>query len=142
MNTFGSAPATDGLVALNGVPVAILRWPEEVDRDRVLAREGRLRLLLVAAGAAAPSEWDAFTDWIRLPAADEDIWNRVAGLQRRVRRVPFPRLDEYGVLWRDSEWVCLSPLEARLFAVLLEKPGNVCSRQSLSRSAWPDGCRR
>jgi Transcriptional regulatory protein, C terminal len=139
MQIVGTANVTDALASLNAVPVEIVRWPEELDRDSELAREGRLRLLLVAPGAAPPSEWDTDTDWIRLPAIDEDIWSRVAGLRRRVQQLPLPRLDEYGVLWRDPSWVCLSPTEARLFELLLEKPGRVCSREGLARSGWPEG---
>jgi two-component system OmpR family response regulator len=139
MSTVGTATVIDALASLSDVPVAIVRWPEEIDRDCTLAREGRLRLLLVAPTAAPPPEWDAVTDWIRLPAADEDIWSRVAGLRRRVRRLPLPRLDEHGLVWRGASWVGLSPTEARLFAVLLDKPGTVCSRDSLARCASPDG---
>jgi DNA-binding response OmpR family regulator len=56
-----------------------------------------------------------------------------------VRRLPLPRLDEYGVLWRDPSWVSLSPIEGQILATLLEKPGVVCSRETLARNAWPDG---
>jgi hypothetical protein len=138
MQTVGAARATDELVALSHVPVEILRWPEERERDAVLASEGRLRLLLVDPYATPPARWDPSMDWIRLPAPDEDVWRRVAALQGRQRRVP-PRLDEYGLLWRDRTWVSLSRVEALVFGVLLERHGRVCSRERLARTAWPDG---
>ena len=56
MQIVSSATVTDALASMNDVPVAIVHWPEELDRDSALAREGRLRLLLVApAGAPRPS---------------------------------------------------------------------------------------
>jgi hypothetical protein len=124
---------------LSRVAVEIVRWPEEIDRASALAGEGRLRLLLVAPAATPPGHWDPAMDWIRLPADDEDIWRRVAGLQRRVEQRPSPRLDDWGVLWREPAWVSLAPTEARILAILLEKPGRVCSRERLARTAWPDG---
>ncbi len=139
MLTAGIATPTDALVSAGHVPVELVHWPEELDRNRTLARTGQLRLLLVSATAAPPPDWDPFMDWIRLPAADVDIWRRVAGLQHRVRQLPEPRLDEYGLLWRGSNWVGLAPIEARVFAVLLERPGCVSSRERLERAAWPDG---
>ncbi len=33
------------------LPVSLVHWPEERERERVLARDGQLRLLLVAPGA-------------------------------------------------------------------------------------------
>jgi hypothetical protein len=137
-HTVRDATTAAGLVSTHGMSVEILRWPEELVRDAALARQGRPRLLLVAPSAAPPSDWDPHTDWIRLPAADEDIWRRVAGLQDRLRQPSPPRLDEFGLVWRDRSWVSLSPVEARIFAVLLEKPGSVRSRTNLARSAWPD----
>ena len=130
---------TYGTALLRDVPVAIVRWPEEADRLGALARVGHLRLLLVAPEITPPLEYDSCTDWIRLPASDEDIHQRVKGLRQRARRLPPPTLDKYGVLRREPLWVCLSPVETRILAALLEKPGSVCSRQNLAMSGWSEG---
>ncbi len=73
MHTAGIAAANDAAVSLCDIPVAVLRWPEENQRDAALARQRHLRLLLVAPDAAPPRAWDSLSDWIRLPATDEDI---------------------------------------------------------------------
>lgn len=141
MLTAGIATATDALVSTSHVPVELVHWPEELERNRTLAQDGHLRLLLVSPTAAPPTDWDPFMDWVRLPADDIDIWRRVVGLQQRMRQLPPPRLDEHGLLWRGPNWVGLAPIEARILAVLLEKPGCVFSRERLERGAWPDGVR-
>jgi hypothetical protein len=138
MLSAGIATATDALVSVSHVPVELVHWPEELDRNRELAHSGQLRLLLVSPAAPPPPDWDPYMDWIRLPATDTDIWRRVIGLQHRVRQLPPPRLDEHGLLWREPSWVSLAPIEARILAVLLEKPGCVFSRERLERAAWPD----
>jgi DNA-binding response OmpR family regulator len=46
-------------------------------------------------------------------------------------------LDEDGVLHVDDRWVAVSPLEARLLAELLERPGTLVRRPDLVRAAWP-----
>ena len=139
MQTTAIATATDALVSVSRVPVELVHWPEELDRNTTLAQLGQLRLLLVSPAAPPPPDWDPHMDWIRLPATDVDIWRRVAGLQYRVRQLPPPVLDEYGLLRRGDLWVSLAPIEARIFGVLLEKPGSVFGRERLERSAWPGG---
>jgi len=107
----GIAAPSDALVALSTIPVEIVPWPNELEREAELARAGRLRLLLVPAHATPPSQWDPFMDWIHLPTTDEDIWSRVTALQLRVQTSPPPRLDDYGVLWRDQSWVSVAPAD-------------------------------
>jgi hypothetical protein len=141
MLTPGIATATDALASVSAVPVELVRWPDEIDRNNDLTRSGHLRLLLVSPTAPPPPDCDPHMDWIRLPADEVDIWRRVVGLQDRVRQLPQPRLDEHGLLRRGSSWVGLAPIEARIFAVLLAKPGCVFGRERLERSAWPEGAK-
>lgn len=129
VSDLGSADAT----------VAMLHWPDDGERAETLTRAGAPVLLLVAEGVSPPDDWDGLTDWIRLPADPEDIWTRVIALQRRARRRPAPRLDDFGVIWHGRAWVALSPVEARLVAPMLERPGEVLSRRQLARAVWPDG---
>lgn len=64
-------------------------------------------------------------------------------LQERARLVaPRPTglvLDGDGVLRDGDRWVALPPLEARLFAVLLEQSGAVVHRAVLTDTGWPAG---
>jgi DNA-binding response OmpR family regulator len=48
-------------------------------------------------------------------------------------------LDGDGVLRHGDRWVALPPLEARLFAVLLEQSGAVVHRAVLTDVGWPAG---
>jgi DNA-binding response OmpR family regulator len=123
------------------VDVVLLRWPAELARRDELAAAGQLRLLLVEGEVAPPVVQDELEDWIRVPALDEDLRNRVDGLRRRVegRATPVPELDEDGVLRIGGRWVSLPPVEARLMAALLDRYGAVVSRDALARSGWPAG---
>jgi len=132
------ATASDALVSTSPVPVELVHWPEELARNDALARARQLRLLLVAPLTAPPTEWDPLMDWIRLPADDIDIWRRLVGLQHRVRQLPPPTLDEFGLLRRGRCVGEPGPDRGADLAVLLEKPDCVFSRERLERSAWPD----
>src|SRR5262245_21819671 len=138
MSSATIAPRSRALAAGGSVRVEIVSWPDERARDDELARAGRLRLLLVEESAVPPSHWDPTMDWIRLPATDDDICSRVRALQHRAEGSHQPRLDDFGVLWRNGAWVSLAPMEAQLLAVLLDSPGRVCGRTRLAK-AWPDG---
>ncbi len=138
MHRLDDAASPDRLDSTD-VTVAIVDWPDERERAAALTHAGTPKLLLVAEGVSPPDDWDGLTDWIRLPADPQDIWARVAALQRRARRRPPPRLDEFGVVWRGRHWVALAPVEARVVAPLLERPGEVFSRRQLARLVWPEG---
>ena len=119
--------------------VAILAWPDQVDEAAACARVAQPRLLLVASDADPPADWDGLTDWIRLPVDQRDLCARVAALQRLAsRRAPAPVLDEHDVLWRGEHWLALSPIEARIVEVLLDRCGEVVARDVLASAAWPD----
>ncbi len=120
--------------------VAHVRWPDERARRERLARQGQPRLLLVEAGTPPPVEVDDLEDWIRLPADDVDVRARAEHLSARSQRHAgaSPSLDG-GVLRVGQAWVALSPLEARLTAILLERMGAVVSRDTLARTGWPAG---
>jgi hypothetical protein len=139
MNTT-EAPERTTSVSGADIDVALVRWPEEAERSVALAAAGAAQLLLVEPGADLPETWGQLTDWIRMPADHEDVWIRIATLQRRAAP-PAPRLDEFDVLWRGTSWVALSPLEARIVATMLENPVTVLERATISAAAWPDGGR-
>lgn len=121
--------------------VVLLRWPHEKERRDALVRMSTPRLLLVEGGVPAPDLADCLEDWVRVPAADEDVKARLRGLARRCRAhtSALPVLDCDGVLRFASGWVSLPPVEGRLTAALLERFGAVVSRDELGRAGWPDG---
>jgi hypothetical protein len=138
MHRINDAALPDRLGA-GDATVAIVNWPQDRELVADLARKGTPKLLLVAAEANPPDDWDRLTDWIRLPAGYDDIRMRAAVLQRRAQRRPHPSIDDFGVVWRGDSWVALSPVEARLLSPLLASPGRVMSRRNLVGAAWPDG---
>jgi DNA-binding response OmpR family regulator len=122
--------------------VAHVRWPGERARRELLAHRGQPRLLLLDEGTPPPGEVDELEDWIRLPADDVDVKARVEHLiQRSQRHLPVTPSLENGVLRVRETWVALSPLEARLTAILLERMGAVVSRDTMARTGWPEGTR-
>ena len=108
----------------------MVRWPLEQEMRSSLASEGRPRLLLLEDGPP-PVVTDPLEDWIRLPADDSEMWARVESLRQRWEAPRKPRLDENGVLTWGDRWVALSPIEARLTAVMLEKFSSMVSPHSL-----------
>jgi DNA-binding winged helix-turn-helix (wHTH) protein len=119
-------------------PIPILNWPEDAAENAALARERRPRLLLVARGAEVPVDFDGLSDWVRKPAEARDIYARVEVLQRRVERPFGVHIDADGLLRRGRAWIALSPVEARLMAALLAKPGAVVGRGDLLAAGWPE----
>lgn len=120
--------------------VAHIRWPGERTRRELLRRQRWPRLLLLEAGTPPPDQVDDLEDWIRLPADEVDLEARTRDLILRSRRqFEAPPSLEAGVLRVGPDWVTLSPLEARLTAVLLERQGAVVSRETLVRTGWPSG---
>ena len=127
----------------------MLRWPEEEARRSRISEAGEPRLLLVPDGQEPPPVSDCLEDWIRVPAAENEVKARVDALAVRSQAhttnghngpVPTgPVLDDFGVLRVDGSWVALPPLEARLAQALLERLGAVTSRELLIRAGWPTG---
>lgn len=121
--------------------VALVRWPDDGDRRELLVTQGVPRLLLVRDGSDPPPPPDCLEDWIRVPADEREVRDRVDYLRRRsgYHEDAAPALDEHGVLRYHGRWVSLPPVEARLMTALLERLGSVVSRDALSRAGWPGG---
>lgn len=130
----------------------MLRWPEEESRRTRIREAGEPRLLLVADGEDPPPVGDCLEDWIRVPAAEDEVKARVDALAVRslahhstnghdgdLAAPAGPVLDDFGVLRVNGSWVALPPLEARLAEALLERLGAVTSRDLLIRAGWPNG---
>jgi DNA-binding response OmpR family regulator len=119
--------------------VALIRWPTDTGRRERLSAAGEARLLLVEDGFAPPPVLDCLEDWIRVPAADEDVQARLHALTVRTQAhsPAAPDIDDDGVLRFGDRWVPLAPLEARLTTALLGRFGAVVSRDTLIRALWP-----
>jgi DNA-binding response OmpR family regulator len=120
--------------------VVLVRWPEEEARLARLRANGAPRLLLITEHVAAPTSVDTLEDWIRLPAAEDDVRARVAVLASRANQtVAAPNVDGDGLLRYRGRWVTLSPVERMLAAALVDRFGAVVGRDTLLRRAWPGG---
>jgi DNA-binding response OmpR family regulator len=120
--------------------VALIMWPHDEALRRRLAAARRPRLVLVDANLPPPPPCDELEDWIRYPPDAEELAIRIATLlDRAVDVVPRPvslELDADGVLRADGRWVALPVVEARVFAALLERAGEMVSRRELTAATW------
>jgi hypothetical protein len=128
--------AFDALDEIDGV--VVVQWPEDAARAAELARVGTPRLFLVAPDADPPAMTDDLCAWLRVPAPERDVQAQIVELRSRAS-VARPILGDHGLLWRGTLWVALSPIEARLTAAFIARPGRVLSRARLEKTGWPDG---
>ena len=126
----------DALDEIDGV--VVIHWPADAARAVELARVGTPRLFIVAAEADPPLMTDDLCAWVREPAHERDVQARIVELRSRAS-VARPILGDHGLLWRGTQWVALSPIEARLTAAFIARPGRVLSRARLEKTGWPDG---
>ena len=84
---------------------------------------------------------DPLEDWIRLPAAEDDLRARVVDARGpgRAASLVTPTVDDDGLLRYRGRWVTLSPVERALAAALVDRFGAVVGRDTLVRRAWPGG---
>jgi hypothetical protein len=128
--------SSDASTEIDGV--AVIHWPQDSVRAVELARIGVPRVLLVAPDCEPPDSSDPLCGWVRMPADERDLQQRVVELRGRASSAR-PIVGDHGVLWRGEKWVALSPIEARLAAALVGRPGRVISRARLEKIGWPDG---
>jgi hypothetical protein len=118
--------------------VVFVRWPVEVDKRESLRRAGVPRLLILDAGEPAPLCRDALEDWVRPPLSQQDVQTRTRTLEERARLQTVPAVDHDDVLRFSGQVLPLSPIEARLMAVLVENYQEVVARRTLVAQGWPD----
>lgn len=118
--------------------VALIRWPDERTRRTELATRKMPRLLLCQPGAEPPLCLDPLEDWVRVPAAPEDVRARVESLAVRFggRNPASITVDGGGVLHSGERRVRLTPLQTRLVRPLVEKTGMVVSPAELMEAGW------
>jgi hypothetical protein len=130
-----------GFVAFGTLDVVLIHWPDDGAKVEALRAAGVPRLFLVEGGVPPPRMVDELEDWIRVPADEVDLHARVETLDRRAHAsdpAP-PVLDEDDVLWLNSRWVALAPIEASITRALIDRYGRVVGREALHRAAWPEG---
>jgi hypothetical protein len=133
-----NAPLSTGLEPGSLADVTVLRWPSEAGRAESLASSQSLRLLLVEPEVEPPVLDDVRADWIRLPAEERDVAARVIGLVRRnATQADVPRVDDTDRLIYRSQWVALSPIEARLASILGQQFRDIVTSSELMARAWP-----
>ncbi len=110
--------------------VRYLRWPH-CERERAFCEEHRIpRLLLVGAGQRPPRISDAFEDWVRLPADDEEVAVRSQIVAERREVFDRPSLREGTVVYR-GQGATLSPIQAELAGRLVDSFGDLVLRRDL-----------
>jgi DNA-binding response OmpR family regulator len=126
-------------VSITVTEVELLHWPRDAERRDELHRRKLPRLLLVAAGVRPPV-LDLDEDWVRLPADERELADRLQRLAalyaRRVRR---PEISDDVVLRCGGCTAILSDSEAALLAPLIERFGRLVTRDELRSAVWPDG---
>jgi DNA-binding response OmpR family regulator len=126
--------------------VAVVNWPTEAGIRAVRARDELPRVLLITGDDPPPLVWDDLEDWVRDSAAPEEVAARTARVARQARSRATERgssavvLDADGIVrTAEGRWASVPPVEARLLAPLLDRPGHVVHRADLQRAAWPAG---
>jgi hypothetical protein len=106
IRTATDARATSAaLTSVDGV--RLLPWPGEDHARDELAAAGVPRILLLAADAAPPENWDELEDWVRLPLDPDELHHRARTLGRRARATDRPWFDDDGLLRVGDRWVDL-----------------------------------
>ena len=118
--------------------VALIRWPDERAQRSELASRDLPRLLLLQPGEEPPVCFDPLEDWVRVPAAPQDVRARAESLTARFEgRVPVDiTLDSGGLIRVGERQTRLTPLQARLVGPLVEGKGTVVSRAELIDAGW------
>jgi hypothetical protein len=125
---------------LAGSFVVLVRWPEDASELPRLRELGSPRLIVVSPDHEPPEDNDPVSDWIRLPATDEDLQARVRVLERRASTwADTPVLTGDGRLSFHGRWIGLSATAERLLGVLVAKYGAVATLRDLQCAGWPNG---
>ncbi|MFS4105724.1 helix-turn-helix domain-containing protein [Streptomyces sp. PD-S100-1] len=119
--------------------VNILRWPAERQLREQCRRLGLLRLLVVERNHEPPTCADVREDWIRMPATPKDFQARITALQLRGVSHTVPHLDQDGILRMGTAAVAVSPREAQLLQVLIQRFGRTAAREELRAHLSEDG---
>lgn len=113
------------------IDVRFLRWPAESDRRDEYYALGRLRILVVEAGARPPISADVREDWVRPPVTQEDVNSRILALRARSGVDCKPHVDPHGVIHYGGRSCTLSPTATDLLERLSRDFGELVRRHEL-----------
>jgi hypothetical protein len=133
IRTATDARATSAaLTSVDGV--RLLPWPDEDHAREELAAAGVPRILLLAADAAPPENWDELEDWVRLPLDPEELHHRARTLRRRSRATDRPCFDDDGLLRVGDRWVDLPAGPRAVVELLVDRFGHVVYGDELAET--------
>ena len=90
----------------------------------------------MAPGEEPPVSSEPDEDWIRLPASDSDVLARAGALRARLPAISVrPAVDYDGRLFFGGRWISLSPIEAAVTRLLVDRFGAVVDGESLAGCA-------
>ena len=124
--------ASAALTSVDGV--RLLRWPDEDHVRAELADAGVPRILLIAADAAPPEDWDELEDWVRLPLEPDELQHRARTLRRRARATDRPWFDDDGLLRVGERWVDLPSGPRAVVELLVTRFGQVVYGDELAKT--------
>jgi DNA-binding response OmpR family regulator len=118
--------------------VAVLHWPEDAAMLEELRASGTPRLIVVAPEATAPALVGCDEDWIRLPASDDDVRNRMESIgTRSAHHATAPQVNGDGRISFRGRWVALSNTEEALARALAARVGEVVPAVELGACIEP-----
>jgi hypothetical protein len=131
------ARSADANMTLNVVVVCV---PAQWERLEALRAADVPRLVVVAAGAKAPTVVGDREEWIRFPAEASDVLARLEALNTRAARSAAlrPSLDNDGLLHVGAAWVALSATNEKLAKIFLADFGHVVPTSTLRRALEKD----
>ena len=123
--------------------VGVVVWPTQRDVWVELVAAGTPRLLLVEEASTPPVGADCCQDWMWRSGSESELRFRVRQLSLRalVHGRAMPQLDSLGMLHVGLRSVSLPPKEQALVVALLDRFGDIVSREELVAAAWPAGIR-
>ena len=135
-----SAVVADALTRISDRGVAVEPWLADGQSSTDQPLDHPV-LYLVDPDADPPRWWGELEDWVRLPVATEDLYERAERLLHRAWRagaVPI-EVTDHDVLYLGRSLTILSPIEARLLRLMLQHRGQVVRRAEAAAVAWPEG---
>lgn len=129
--------AAPALSPVAGVEIVV--WPAEQSLRQSLARAGVPRLLVLDEHQAPPEPLAFDEDWIRRPFDQADVRARARRILETVRAQSEHAawIDDQRVLHRGPRTAVLTASEAVVASVLLDREGQVVTRDQLEERLWP-----
>ena len=124
--------------------VRVVQWPAEKRSVDEMITAGTPCVALVEAGAEPPLATDCLHDWMWASGGEVELRYRLRQVALRAgrHRAGAPRLDEHGILSFAMRSVGLPAREAQVAGVLLQRFGEVVTKEEVIAAVSPSGLRR